>query len=39
MCSKKVLILEGRCEAQKEYLLHMLQAMSQGLDKYLTQHV
>lgn len=29
-------ILKGRSESQKEYLLHMLQAMAEGLDKLMT---
>ncbi len=28
-------ILRGRCEIQKEYLLHMLQEMADGMDKLL----
>lgn len=29
------LILNGRSEKQKEYLLHMLQEMAEGMDKLL----
>lgn len=28
-------ILKGRSESQKEYLLHMLQEIAEGLDKWL----
>lgn len=32
-------ILEGRSDGQKEYLLHMLQEMADGMDRLVVAHI